>query len=109
MANQEKNKTTYTKEMIIKNIAHECDKDIKSVKEIYNALESEIERLLSSADPETDINLRLFEGISISSTFVPEQTKLNNLTGKMLTSSSKIKPKANITRSYCEKITVNSI
>lgn len=107
MANQEKNKTTYTKDMIIKNIANECGKEIKYVKEIYNALESEIERLLSKANSDTDISLRLFEGISINSTFVPEQTKINNLTGEMLTSSSKIKPKANITRHYCEKITAN--
>lgn len=107
MTNKENIKNTYTKEMIIRNISHKCGKEIKLVRDIYNALEYEIEHLLSSADPDTDIVLRLFEGISISSTFIPEQTKVNNLTGKMITSSSKIKPKANITRRYCEKITNN--
>lgn len=108
MVDQEKNKITYTKEMIVKNISRKCGKDTKSVKDIYNALEHEIEQLLSSANPDTDVTLRLFEGISISSTFVPEQTMMNNLTGKMITSSSKIRPKVNITRRYCEKITDNS-
>ena len=33
-----------------------------------------------------------------------EKTKKNNLTGKTEFVSSKIKPKFNITRSYCEKL-----
>lgn len=105
MKNQEKTKVVYTKDMIIKCIADRCDKDLKTVRAIYNTLEKNIAEYLSSADLDKDISIRLFEGITIDSTFVPEKTKVNNLTGNVITSSSKIKPKANITRSYREKIT----
>ena len=102
---QEKTKNTYTKEMLIKNIAETTGKNICIVRTIYNTLEQTIVNLLSSADNNTDISLRLFEGVSINSSFVPEKTKVNNLTGDVITTTSKIKPKVNITRYYCDKLT----
>lgn len=105
MVNQEKTKRTYTKEMLVREIANECHSDLKMVRNIYNSLEENVFNILSSANPNTDTSIRLFEGISIGSTFVPEKIKINNLTGETITASSKIKPKANITRSYCEKLT----
>ena len=102
---QEKVKHTYTKDMLVRNIADMCDENMSTIRNIYNLLEQNIVRLLSSADQNTDISIRLFEGITIDSTFIPEKTKLNNLTGEVITTISKIKPKANITRSYCEKLT----
>lgn len=104
MSNKDKTRLTYTKDMLIKNIAMMSGNDVKVVRAIYNALEEDIARLLSLASPDTDVSLRLFEGITINSTFVPEKTKINNLTGEEIIASSKIKPKANITRNYCEKI-----
>ena len=105
MKNQEKIKVVHTKDMIIKNISEECNKDKKIVRSIYNALENYITEHLSSADIDTDISIRLFEGITIDSEFIPEKTNVNNLTGKIITSKSKIRPKANITRNYREKLT----
>lgn len=105
---QDKIKNTYTKDMLIRSIAEDCRKDINSVRTIYNMLEKTIAKLLSSANPNTDITIRLFEGITIDSTFIPEKTKVNNLTGKVITSTSKIKPKANITRNYRDKLTANN-
>lgn len=102
---QGKVKHTYTREMLIKNIAKMCDENMSTIRNIYNLLEQNVARLLSDANPDTDISIRLFEGITINSTFIPEKTKVNNLTGEVITSTSKIKPKANITRSYCEKLT----
>lgn len=104
MSNKDKTRLTYTKDMLIKNIAMMSGNDVKVVRAIYNALEEDIARLLSLASPDTDVSLRLFEGITINSTFVPEKTKINNLTGEEIIASSKIKPKAKITRNYCEKI-----
>lgn len=101
---KEKIKTTYTKDILIKNIAETSGKNIGTVRAIYNELEDAIEKYLSSATPDTDVSIRLFEGITLDSTFVPEKTKVNNLTGKVITTTSKIKPKANITRYYCEKL-----
>lgn len=102
---QEKVKHTFTKDMLVRNIADMCDENMSTIRNIYNLLEQNVAKLLSSADPNTDISIRLFEGITIDSTFIPEKTKINNLTGQVITATSKIKPKANITRSYCEKLT----
>lgn len=102
---QGKVKHTYTKDMLVRSVAEMCDENMGTIRNIYNLLEQNVARLLSSANPDTDISIRLFEGITIDSTFVPEKTKVNNLTGKVITSTSKIKPKAKITRSYCEKLT----
>lgn len=108
METKEKEKITYTKEMLVKEIASECRRDSRTVRAIYNSLEENVFDILSSADSDTDASIRLFEGISLNSTYVPEKTKVNNLTGETITTSSKIKPKANITRSYCEKLTNHS-
>lgn len=105
---QEKVKHTYTKDMLIRSIADTCHKDMGTVRIFYNALEENVAKLLSSATSDADISIRLFEGITLGSTFVPEKTKVNNLTGKFITATSKIKPKANITRSYRDKLTTNN-
>lgn len=105
LKNQEKVKYTYTKDMLIRSIADTCRRDVSTVRNIYNALEENVAKLLSSASNEVDVSVRLFEGITLDSTFVPEKTKVNNLTGKVITSTSKIKPKANITRNYRNKLT----
>ena len=105
---QDKVKHTYTKDMLIRNIADACHKDMSTVRIIYNALEENVANLLSSASSEADVSIRLFEGITLDSTFVPEKTKVNNLTGKVITSASKIKPKANITRNYRNKLTAHN-
>ena len=105
LKNNEKIKVTHTKDMLIKQIVEDCEEDIATVKSFYNALESNIARILSSADEDTNISIRLFEGIVLNSEFVPEKTKVNNLTGKTITTNSKVKPSAHITRYYCDKIT----
>lgn len=94
----------FTKENLIKDIARQTNKNISDVKDIYNALEKDIFDILSSVNEDRNVCIRLFEGISLDGTYIPEQTKKNNLTGKTSFVESKIKPKFNITRSYCEKL-----
>lgn len=93
-----------TKENLIKLIAKETDKSKRDVKEFYNSLEDIIFNTLSSVDEKQDVCIRLFEGISLDGSYIPEKTKKNNLTGEVSFVESKIKPKFNITRSYCEKL-----
>ena len=101
-----KEKVTYTKDMLIKQVARKFgNHTVEDVREIYHALEDELFKVLSSATSDTDVSVRLFEGIVIDSSFVPEKKKVNNLTGETIVTTSKIKPKANITRNYCEKLT----
>lgn len=99
-----KEKIKITKEVLIKDIAKQTNKSISDVKDFYNTLERAIFDILSSVDVNGDISIRLFEGISLDGTYIPEKTKQNNLTGEVGLVESKIKPKFNITRSYCEKL-----
>ena len=93
-----------TKENLIKILAKQTNKSISDTKEFYNTFENAIFDLLSSVNEEQDVCLKLFEGISLEGTYIEEKTKKNNLTGKVNLVPSKIKPKFNITRSYCEKL-----
>lgn len=92
------------KENLIREVAKQTNNNISDVKLIYNALENIIFNTLSSVDKKQDVCIRLFEGISLDGTYIPEKTKKNNLTGEVNLVESKIKPKFNITRSYCEKL-----
>lgn len=97
-------KVIKTKENIIKDIAKQTNKTINDTKDFYNALERVIFDSLSSTKENQDVCIRLFEGVSLDGKYSPEKTKKNNLTGKTNLVESKIKPKFNITRSYCEKL-----
>lgn len=96
-----------TKENIIKDIARQTNKSVYDTRNFYNALENVIFDLLCAANERQDICIKLFEGISLDGKYIPEKTKKNNLTGKVNLVESKIKPKFNITRSYCEKLNDN--
>lgn len=96
-----------TKENLIKDIAKQTNNSMDNVKNIYNTLEKTIFDILSSVDINGDISIKLFEGITLDGIYIPEKTKQNNLTGKVSLVKGKIKPKFNITRSYCEKLNSN--
>lgn len=102
--NSKKNKNVVTKEMLIKLIAKESGKDVNVVKSIYNIFEKVLTKLFAGVDENTDVSVRLFEGVSFDSSFIPQRKRHNNLTGKIIMATSKIKVKANITRNYCEKL-----
>ena len=97
-------KIKITKESLIRDIAKQTNKSVSDIKDFYNTLEKIIFDTLSSVNINGDISIRLFEGISLDGIFIPEKTKKNNLTGEVGLVESKIKPKFNITRSYCEKL-----
>lgn len=104
MAKSDKKKVTYTKDMMVKNVAVECKRDKKTVREIYNAIEDLVFSTLSSANADNDVSVRLFEGVVLDGVYVPAHEKVNNLTGEMIITKEKISPKARITRSYCDKV-----
>ena len=91
-----------SKKKLIKSIRNSHTKSV--IRYVYNLLENIIFNSLSSVDKRQDVCIRLFEGISLDGTYTPEKTKKNNLTGETSIVESKIKPKFNITRSYCEKL-----
>ena len=91
-----------SKKKLVKSIRNSHTRFV--IKDVYGLLEDMIFNILSSADKKQDVCIRLFEGISLDGTYVSEKTKKNNLTGEINLVESKIKPKFNITRSYCEKL-----
>lgn len=95
-------KGVISKKKLIKSIKNSHTKNV--VKDIYNIFENVIFDTLSSVDKKRDVCIKLFEGISLDGKYEPEKTKQNNLTGEMSFVGSRIKPKFNITRSYCEKL-----
>ena len=104
MNDKNKIKNTYTKDMLINEISSKCGKSKRLVKEIYDAIEDKVFEVLSSANEDEDVSVRLFEGVVIDATYIPEHEKINNLTGESIIAKSKIKPRVKITRSYCEKV-----
>ena len=99
-----KKEVKITRENLIKDIANKSNKSVSEVRDFYNILENTIFETLLSVNEEKEVCIKLFEGISLDGEFIPEKTKKNNLTGKLSYVHSKIKPKFNITRSYCEKL-----
>lgn len=93
-----------TKENIIKEIAKQSKQSISDTKDFYNVFEDVIFNMLCSVNKEKDVCIKLFEGISLNGIYIPERMKTNNLTGETNLVSSKIKPKFNITDSYCKKL-----
>ena len=94
-----------SKKKLVKSIRNSHTRFV--IKDVYGLLEDMIFNILSSADKKQDVCIRLFEGISLDGTYVSEKTKKNNLTREINLVESKIKPKFNITRSYCEKLNDN--
>lgn len=91
-----------SKKKLIKSIRNYHTKSV--IKYVYGLLEEIIFNSLSSVDKKQDVCIRLFEGVSLDGKYVSEKTKKNNLTGEVSFVESKIKPKFNVTRSYCEKL-----
>ena len=91
-----------SKKKLIKSIRNSHTKTV--IKEVYNMFENVIFDSLSSVDKKQNVCIKLFEGISLDGKYVSEKTKNNNLTRETVFVGSKIKPKFNITRSYCEKL-----
>lgn len=96
-----------TKDTLIRNVAKRANTTITNVREIYNTLEDVIFDTLSSVNEDNDVSIKVFNGITLDGTYMPEKTKRNNLTGEESFVESKIKLKCNITRSYCEKLNSN--
>lgn len=71
---------------------------------IMNVLEDTVYENLKKATEKESIIIALFEGLNIESVYIPQKTKQNNLTGKVILTTSKIKPKATFTRTCCEKL-----
>jgi hypothetical protein len=81
------------------------------VREVYNELEKQIFKNLSSiksGDDEQTVLIRLFEGITIEGIYIPEQEKKLNFCNDTVVIKESIKIKPRITQRYREKIIQNA-
>lgn len=93
-----------TRENLVRMVADKTLLSTNIVKDVYDTLENLVLENVKSTDEENNIVIKLFDGLTINSVYQPEKTKLNNLTGEVITTKGKIKPKATFTRSYCNKL-----
>lgn len=99
-----KQKNKFTKERIIKLAAELASKDINTMKDCYNAVESVVKEIISSTDKNNPTSIKMCDGISIDCEYIPEKQKKNNLNGDIIVVAGHIKPKFNITRSFVQSI-----
>ena len=99
-----KEQVKITKDELIKKIARQTKCVSRDVEKFYNALENIIYDSLRCTNENQDVCIKLFNGISLKGIYVSEKSKKNNLTNEINFVDSKIKPKFNITRYYCEKL-----
>lgn len=67
---------------------------------IHNTTESKIKELLLQTTNKDKVVIKLFSGITIDSSIIPEREKRNNFTGEVVVYPSYIKPKFNVSRNY---------
>lgn len=99
-----KDKKIYTKDMIVNMILEDCNYSKKCVNTIYDSLCNNITKILSYANDKNDIQIRIFNGFSIDSTFIDEEEHFNRLTGENILTKKKIRIKPNVTRHYMKKV-----
>lgn len=105
MTNSKKNKISYTKDSISKEVARDIKFSPDHVREVIECIEEKVAKHLAEADERNDVSVRLFTGISFNSEYVPEREYVSSLSGEKSTASARIRPKAHITRNYRDKIT----
>ncbi len=98
-------KNVITKDMLIRQVASDTYTSQATVRSIYEGLEQRIfENLMKASENNPKITIKLFEGVNFESKYVPSKKKKNNLTGEVIQTISKIKPKVVFTRNYMEKL-----
>lgn len=91
--------------MIIRAIAtSDGNIDLETVRILYGYFEEYLINVLSSASEKESVSIKLFDGITIDSEYIPEKNKVNNLTGKEIMVPKHIKVKSNISRTFQSKI-----
>lgn len=95
---------TFTRDDLVNMISGETGVSQNFVRSIYDVMEEKVRFMLSQANENEDVKLKLFEGIALECKFIPEKVRKNNLTGEIITAKSKRKVKGKITKNYLGKL-----
>lgn len=94
----------YTREDIIEILSENTLLSSAVVRTVMDELECEIYNILSTANDEYSVKIKLYRGIDFVGKFIPSKEKYSNLKGKVIKTKPKIKPKVNFARYYCEEL-----
>lgn len=89
---------------LVTSIANELELNKYSVKEIIDCLEEVIKEDLSKADENDDIEIKLFKGLKLKSTYIPSHIGKNPKTNEDVIVDDKIKVIAKVTDYYNNKL-----
>lgn len=92
-----------TQEQLIKDVARSEGIHIAAVRSIFKAVEDYVTDYLSSTTPTDSYLIKLLNGVTIESKYVPERI-INKGMFENLKCSEKIKISSNVSRCYEEKI-----
>lgn len=93
-----------TKEKLISDIAKKEEIPLSTLQSIYKTLENYIFENLSSTTPTKNVEIKLFNGISIESTYHKSKEMIHPETGEIFETQDKIWAKPKITRYYNRKL-----
>lgn len=74
------------------------------VSAVLSSLEKDVFDILSSASQDTDVQVKLFDGLIVKSRYEKAKEKLNNLTGETITVPERLTVSGRITRLLDKKI-----
>lgn len=92
-----------TQDELIREIADKEDIDVTTVRDIFKSAENSIFAYLSSTTPSENIVIKLLNGLSLESEYIPEH-KVNKGMFKNHNCSERIKVKPILTKYYKNKI-----
>lgn len=96
--------TVISKEQVIKEVARREGIALTEMQSLYSTLENYIFETLSSATSVEDIELKLFNGISIDCKYKVEKKMIHPENGELFETNAKIWAKPRITRYYNRKL-----
>jgi nucleoid DNA-binding protein len=94
----------YKQKEFIKLVAEESGYYQNAIKDIFDGVEAVLERLMSEANSEDQLEVKIFEGLTVGTKYYPAKKAMNPKTGKKITTDEHIYPVAKYTQGYQNKI-----
>lgn len=98
------NITKLSKDDLIRAVSAASDTPLYVVTNVLNGLESVITEKLKEVNEDTDISIRLTEGLYVDGIYRPRRIRVNNLTGRSTEIPEKIKVRPRVTKVYEKKV-----
>lgn len=91
-----------SRDQLIKEVGKASSLSYAKTRSVFNNIENSVTEYLKCADENTDVNIRLIDGVILSSQFQSE--KSHNFLGNDIVVSERLKPKAILSKSYVRKL-----